>query len=49
MLTGDDILVAKYVTKYLPLDQIFGGLMPEDKVKHIARLTEGGHVVANGR
>ncbi|MFN8740033.1 MAG: heavy metal translocating P-type ATPase [Pirellula sp.] len=46
MLTGDDLLVAKSVTKNLPLDQIFGGLMPEDKVKHIAKLTEGGHVVA---
>jgi Cd2+/Zn2+-exporting ATPase len=46
LLTGDDLLVAKSVTKNLPLDQIFGGLMPEDKVKHIAKLTEGGHVVA---
>jgi Zn2+/Cd2+-exporting ATPase len=46
MLTGDDLLVAKSVTRNLPLDQIFGGLMPEEKVKHIAKLTEGGHVVA---
>ncbi|XZE18912.1 heavy metal translocating P-type ATPase [Pirellulaceae bacterium SH449] len=46
LLTGDDLLVAKAVTQGLPLQQISAGLMPEDKVRQIGKLTEGGHVVA---
>lgn len=46
LLTGDDLLVAKAVTQGLPLQQISAGLMPEEKVRQIGKLTEGGRVVA---
>src|SRR5699024_2424073 len=46
MLTGDNAHTAKLVATQLGLDEYHASLLPEDKVAHVKKLKEQGHVVA---
>jgi len=46
MLTGDNAQVAKAVAERIGADEVFSGMMPADKVEHIRKLREEGHIVA---
>jgi Cd2+/Zn2+-exporting ATPase len=46
MLTGDNKHTANLVAEQLGIDEVHAELMPEDKVTHVKRLKEQGHVVA---
>jgi Zn2+/Cd2+-exporting ATPase len=45
LLTGDHQNVADAIARGLDLDEIHGGLLPEDKVKHLVRLREQDKIV----
>jgi Cd2+/Zn2+-exporting ATPase len=46
MLTGDNRHTANLVAEQLGIDEVHAELLPEDKVTHVKRLKESGHVVA---
>ncbi|GAB3806836.1 heavy metal translocating P-type ATPase [Virgibacillus kimchii] len=46
MLTGDNRHTANLVAEQLGIDEVHAELLPEDKVTHVKRLKETGHVVA---
>ncbi|HEM55780.1 MAG TPA: cation-translocating P-type ATPase [Thermodesulfobium narugense] len=46
MLTGDNEETARYVAGQVGIDEYFANLLPQDKIAHIKRLQERGHVVA---
>jgi len=46
MLTGDNRHTANLVAEQLGIDEVHAELLPEDKVTHVKRLKEAGHVVA---
>lgn len=46
LLTGDQHAVAMRIARELGVDQTFAGLLPEDKVKQVERLTREGRRVA---
>ncbi|AWB09791.1 Cu+-exporting ATPase [Thermodesulfobium acidiphilum] len=46
MLTGDNEETARYVAGQVGIDEYFANLLPQDKIAHIKRLQEKGHVVA---
>lgn len=46
MLTGDNAHTAELVATQLGLDEYHASLLPEDKVAHVKKLKEQGHVVA---
>ena len=46
MLTGDNRHTAELVANQLGIDEVHAELLPEDKVTHVKRLKESGHVVA---
>src|SRR5699024_9569753 len=46
MLTGDNRHTAELVANQLGIDEVHAELLPEDKVTHVKRLKERGHVVA---
>jgi Cd2+/Zn2+-exporting ATPase len=46
MLTGDNRHTANLVAEQLGIDEVHAELLPEDKVTHVKRLKEEGHVVA---
>jgi Cd2+/Zn2+-exporting ATPase len=46
MLTGDNRHTAELVGKQLGIDEVHSELLPADKVTHVKRLKETGHVVA---
>lgn len=48
MLTGDNEHVANAVARRVGIDQVYAGLLPEDKVEHIKRLTNHGTVAMVG-
>lgn len=49
MLTGDNERAAAAVASELALDECYAGLLPEDKVRHVAELTRAyTHVVMAG-
>ncbi len=43
MLTGDSSAAAEYIANELKLDEVYSGLLPEDKVLHIERILEEIH------
>ena len=46
MLTGDNRRVAEAVADRVGVDEVYAGLLPEDKLDVVARLQGEGHVVA---
>lgn len=46
MLTGDNRHTAELVAKQLGIDEYYAELLPEDKVTHVKKLKEEGHIVA---
>ena len=46
LLSGDHFAVAKYVADKIGIDEVYGDLLPEDKLKRITRLQKQGAVVA---
>ena len=46
MLTGDDPLTAASIARQAGIDEVYAGLLPEDKLDVIRRLQGEGHVVA---
>ena len=46
VLTGDNAQVAKAVAERIGADEVFSDMMPADKVEHIRKLREEGHIVA---
>ncbi len=46
MLTGDNERVAQYVADELGIDEVYAGLLPEEKVDHVAALQERYEAVA---
>ena len=46
MLTGDNAVTATAVGRFLDLDEVNAGVMPEDKYRHVKALQEQGHLVA---
>jgi len=46
MLTGDNKHTAELVGSQLGIDEVHAELLPENKVEHVKRLKEEGHVVA---
>jgi heavy metal translocating P-type ATPase len=46
MLTGDDKNTAKYIAEQVGIDEVIGGVMPEDKLKKIKELQSQGRIVA---
>ena len=46
MLSGDNAQVAKAVAERIGADEVFSDMMPADKVEHIRKLREEGHIVA---
>ncbi|NLY93290.1 MAG: heavy metal translocating P-type ATPase [Myxococcales bacterium] len=46
MLTGDDPLTADAVARALGIDEVHGGVLPEDKARFVKEAREAGHVVA---
>jgi len=46
MLTGDNKHTAELVANQLGIDEVHAELLPADKVTHVKRLRETGHVVA---
>ncbi|MHC5309338.1 heavy metal translocating P-type ATPase [Myroides sp. LJL116] len=46
MLSGDKTSIVNKVAKELQIDQAFGDLLPDDKVRHVERLKELGHKIA---
>jgi Cu2+-exporting ATPase len=46
MLTGDNAVTAAAVGKELGLDEIQGGVLPQDKYKHVQALQQQGRIVA---
>lgn len=45
MLTGDSLPVAKQVASQTGIDEVYAGLLPADKVKHVQDYRERGHRV----
>jgi Zn2+/Cd2+-exporting ATPase len=45
MLTGDDQVTAKEIASEAGIDEVFAGLLPDDKLAHIRQLQEEGHIV----
>ncbi len=46
MLTGDNEATAAAVGRELSLDDVQGGVLPEDKYRHVQQLQQQGHIVA---
>jgi Zn2+/Cd2+-exporting ATPase len=46
MLTGDNERVARYIAEELGIDEVYAGLLPEEKVDHIEALQERHEAVA---
>ena len=46
MLTGDNERVARYVADELGIDEVYAGLLPEEKVEHVEALQERHEAVA---
>lgn len=46
MLTGDNERAARTIARRVGIDEVNAGLLPEDKVTHIQRLSDGGAKVA---
>jgi len=46
MLTGDNNETAKYVANSVGIDEYFADLLPKDKISHIKKLQDMGHIVA---
>ena len=46
VLTGDHQKTTEAILKHLPIDECHAALFPHEKVKHIERLREQGHLVA---
>ena len=46
MLTGDNRHTGELVGRELGIDEVHAELLPEDKVTHVKRLKENGHIVA---
>jgi Zn2+/Cd2+-exporting ATPase len=45
MLTGDDQVTAKEIASEAGIDEVFAGLLPDDKLAYIRQLQEEGHIV----
>jgi Cd2+/Zn2+-exporting ATPase len=48
MLSGDNVTTVKVLGEKLGLDEVYGNLLPEDKVNHVKRLSEKGKVAMVG-
>jgi Cu+-exporting ATPase len=46
MATGDGLATAQYVAGQLGISEFYGEVRPEDKLNHVKRLQDAGHVVA---
>jgi Cd2+/Zn2+-exporting ATPase/Cu+-exporting ATPase len=46
LLTGDAPAIAESIARELAVDQVFGGLLPEEKLQHVTSLRSSGKVVA---
>ncbi|MDE2419639.1 MAG: heavy metal translocating P-type ATPase [Gammaproteobacteria bacterium] len=46
MATGDGITTAKYVADQLKINEVYGEVRPEDKLKLVQQQQEAGHIVA---
>ena len=46
MATGDGLATAQYVAGQLGIAEYYGEVRPEDKLAHVKRLQDAGHVVA---
>src|SRR5690606_21668199 len=46
MLTGDDTRTAQAIAREAGIDEVYAGLLPEDKLRHIRQLQREGHTVA---
>ncbi len=46
LLTGDGSRTAEAIAREVGIDEVYAGLLPVDKLAHIRRLQQAGHVVA---
>lgn len=46
MLSGDKDSIVQQVAKQLGIDNAYGNLLPEDKVRHVEELKKQGHTIA---
>jgi len=46
MATGDNEMTANHVAKELQIDDVFAGILPQQKAEIVKKLQAGGHVVA---
>ena len=46
LLSGDHLAVARYVAEKIGIDEVYGDLLPQDKLEHVNRLQKQGAVVA---
>ena len=48
MLTGDNIKRAQYIGNILKLDEIYGGLLPDEKLSKVQKLKQKGKLIYIG-